>query len=68
MGEQVTALIQWQAGERQWTLDEVKQFCLKFLASYKIPKELIDIDQFQYTSSGKIARKVMKDNVERVIL
>ncbi|MEJ9220609.1 AMP-binding protein [Paenibacillus glucanolyticus] len=67
-GEQVTALIQWQAGERQWTLDEVKQFCLKFLASYKIPKELIDIDRFQYTSSGKIARKVMKDNVERVIL
>lgn len=67
-GEQVTALIQWRAGEREWTLDEVKQFCLKHLAGYKVPKELICINRFQYTSSGKIARKRMKDDAERVII
>lgn len=66
-GEQVTAIIQWR-DEQQWTLEEVKQYCLEHLASYKTPKELITVDKFIYTSSGKVARQLMKDYTKRVML
>ncbi|WP_018750628.1 class I adenylate-forming enzyme family protein [Paenibacillus sanguinis] len=57
-GEQVTAIIQWRKGLR-WSLEDIKAYCLQRLASYKIPKELIAVNRFSYTSSGKIARRQM---------
>ncbi|MDQ0195265.1 class I adenylate-forming enzyme family protein [Paenibacillus wynnii] len=61
-GEQVTALIQWN-GEQRISLDEMRNYCRPYLASYKIPKQLIAVERFIYTSSGKIARQLMKDDV-----
>jgi long-chain acyl-CoA synthetase len=66
-GEQVTAMIQWRS-EQRLTLEEVKQFCRGHLAPYKTPKELVTVDKFFYTSSGKVAREVMKDYAQRVTL
>lgn len=62
-GEQVTALIQWN-GEERLSLDEIKNYCRLYLASYKAPKQLITVERFIYTSSGKIARQRMKDDVK----
>jgi long-chain acyl-CoA synthetase len=61
-GEQVTALIRWN-GEQRLSLDEIRNYCRDYLASYKLPKQLITVEQFIYTSSGKIARQRMKDDV-----
>lgn len=58
-GEQVTLLIQWQGRERL-TLDEIRKYCRPYLASYKLPKKLINVEEFSYTGSGKIARQLMK--------
>ncbi|MBB6735561.1 class I adenylate-forming enzyme family protein [Cohnella zeiphila] len=66
-GEQVTAIIQWRS-EQQLTLEEVKRFCMGRLASYKMPKELITVDKFFYTNSGKVARQFMKAYAERAML
>lgn len=58
-GEQVTLLIQWQ-GQERLTLDEIRKYCRPYLASYKLPKQLISVEEFSYTGSGKIARQLMK--------
>lgn len=63
-GEQVTALVKW-SGQRHLTIDEVKNYCRQSLASYKAPKQIHTVDQFIYTSSGKIARQAMKDYTKR---
>lgn len=61
-GEQVTSLIEW-SGNQRLNLDEVRNYCRPYLASYKLPKQLITVEQFIYTSSGKIARQFMKNCV-----
>ncbi|QAY65829.1 class I adenylate-forming enzyme family protein [Paenibacillus protaetiae] len=66
-GEQVTAIIQWRDGQPS-ALEEVKRFCANRLPGYKTPKELITVDEFIYTNSGKVARRIMIDHMKRVIL
>ncbi|MGV2881725.1 AMP-binding protein [Paenibacillus sonchi] len=58
-GEQVTALIEWN-GEQRLSLDEIRNYCRPYLASFKAPKQLVTVERFIYTSSGKIARQEMK--------
>lgn len=62
-GEQVTAVVKWSGLERL-TIEEIKHFCRQHLASYKAPKQLVTVDQFIYTSSGKIARQTMRDFIK----
>lgn len=60
--EQVTALVKWKEQETV-SLEEIKRYCRKHLASYKAPRRLIAVDRFIYTGSGKIARKAMKESI-----
>lgn len=66
-GERVTALIKWE-GQQHLSIEEVKEYCRDYLASYKVPKQLIAVDNFIYTSSGKLARQAMKDYIEKVMV
>lgn len=66
-GEQVTALVQW-SGEENLSIEEIKNHCRRYLASYKAPKQLITVDQFIYTSSGKVARHAMKEYMKEVMI
>ena len=66
-GEQVTALVKWN-GQQRLSIEEIKNYCRLHLASYKAPKQLITVDQFIYTSSGKVARQAMKDYTKRVMI
>lgn len=65
-GEQITAVVKWR-GQQRLSIDDMKQYCRQHTASYKAPKRLITMDEFIYTSSGKIARHAMADYVKRVI-
>lgn len=65
-GDMVTVLVKWTGPDRL-SIEEIKQYCRQHLASYKAPKQLITIDEFCYTSSGKLARQAMKDYMKRVI-
>ncbi|MEK4140597.1 MULTISPECIES: AMP-binding protein [Paenibacillus] len=66
-GEQLIALVKW-SGEQHLSVDEIKNYCRQYLASYKAPKQLLTLDEFIYTSSGKIARQAMKDYVKRAMV
>ncbi|MEK4327870.1 AMP-binding protein [Paenibacillus sp. FSL R7-0297] len=61
-GEQVTALIEWN-GELRLSPDQLRDYCRLYLAGYKVPQQFITVGRFIYTSSGKIARQRMKDDV-----
>lgn len=66
-GERLIALVKWNKDERL-SIDEIKRHCRPYLASYKAPKQLLDIEDFIYTSSGKIARQAMRDYVKRAMI
>jgi long-chain acyl-CoA synthetase len=66
-GEKVIALVKWR-GENCLSAALIKAFCRQHLASYKSPKQLITVDKFIYTSSGKMAREAMKDYARRVMI
>lgn len=57
-GERPVAMVRGRA-----TKQELKRFCLQQLSSYKIPKEWYFVDEIPYTSSGKIAREVVRDRI-----
>ncbi|MDR9853988.1 AMP-binding protein [Paenibacillus sp. VCA1] len=65
-GERVTVLVKW-SGRQRMSIDEIKSFCRRHLAAYKAPKQLITVERFMYTGSGKIARQAMKDYAKRVM-
>lgn len=44
---------------------ELKKHCRKVLASYKIPRKWLFVDEMPYTTSGKIARGVLLKQIER---
>ncbi|WP_379148285.1 AMP-binding protein [Paenibacillus sp. sgz500992] len=66
-GEQVTALVKW-SGQTRLSVEQIKDYCCRQIANYKAPKQLITVEQFIYTSSGKIARQAMKDYAKRWML
>ncbi|MCI4137561.1 AMP-binding protein [Bacillus vallismortis] len=59
-GEKPVAFIKWNT-KQTLTLQEVKDYCGRYLASFKKPREIIHVDSFPYTSSGKIARQQLID-------
>ncbi|WP_242235395.1 acyl-CoA synthetase [Bacillus cereus group sp. BfR-BA-01316] len=58
-GEKPVAIVKGSATKQQ-----LKSFCLQRLSSFKIPKEWCFVDEIPYTSSGKIARIVVKSIIE----
>lgn len=66
-GERLIALVKWN-GEQRLSIEEIKNYSRQYLASYKAPKQLLAVDEFIYTSSGKIARHAMKDYVKRAMV
>jgi len=65
-GDQITALVKW-TGQQRLSIEDLKHYCGQHTASYKAPKRIITVNEFIYTSSGKIARHAMADYVKRVI-
>ncbi len=58
-GQKVVAFVTC-AGGREPVMDEVNAYIAKFLPKYKCPKEWIQLHEFPYTGSGKIARKKLQ--------
>ncbi|UOR10864.1 AMP-binding protein [Halobacillus amylolyticus] len=63
-GEKVIAFVTRTEGEPLF-IDDVKGHLTKLLPKYKCPKEWIELNEFPYTSSGKIARKELLMPVRR---
>ena len=58
-GETPRAIIRLKAGEVA-TEQEIKKFCLKRLANYKVPREVIFADSLPRTADGKIDKESLR--------
>ena len=63
-GEEVQAFVVLKEGSSV-TVDELKQFCEKRLAKYKIPKVIEFLDELPKNTTGKILRRSLKDHVKQ---
>ena len=59
-GEIVRAVISLKVGKMA-AEEEIKQFCRKHMADYKIPKQVIFIDSLPKTASGKIRKEDLRN-------
>lgn len=61
-GEKVIAVVSVKENSPMHE-DRLLNYCKKFLPNYKCPKQLVVVKEFPYTSSGKIARSELKDEL-----
>ena len=59
MGEQVKAFIVLREGEKG-SDEEIREFCGKYLADFKVPKYVESIDQLPRNPAGKIMKKALR--------
>lgn len=59
-GEVIRAVISLKKGETA-TEQEIKQFCLENLASFKVPRQVIFMDALPKTDDGRIKKEALKD-------
>ncbi len=52
-GERVVAVVELRAGT-ELTLDELRQHCRRYLAGYKLPRELLCVDHVERGPNGKV--------------
>ncbi|MBA7530234.1 3-[(3aS,4S,7aS)-7a-methyl-1,5-dioxo-octahydro-1H-inden-4-yl]propanoyl:CoA ligase [subsurface metagenome] len=55
----VRAVISLKEGEVT-TEEEIKRFCRKHMADYKVPKQVIFIDSLPKTATGKIRKEDLR--------
>ncbi|MEY2989119.1 MAG: hypothetical protein RLZZ163_35, partial [Actinomycetota bacterium] len=62
-GQHVTAMFTVQSGA-QVTTEAVLEHCRSRMASYKKPKDVRIVESFPLNSTGKIAKKVLREQLE----
>jgi len=61
-GEQVASWIQLKKGEHA-TVEEIREFCKKDLAHFKIPKYIHIVEKFPMTVTGKLQKFKMREKM-----
>ena len=64
MGEVGRAYVRLRPG-RQATSDELIAHCRERLANFKVPREVVFVDDLPKTASGKVRRVELKEFTER---
>lgn len=62
LGDKPVACVLPRAGH-SITLTELREYCQDKIASYKIPREMVIVDGFPLTTTGKVQRGVLRDQV-----
>ncbi|MDO5700567.1 MAG: AMP-binding protein [Bowdeniella nasicola] len=64
-GENVVAVMQMDpnAPSPEPNVDQVREFCDRFLARYKLPKKVVLVDSVPRNSSGKLDKRTIRDMV-----
>ena len=65
-GEEIIAFIKLKDGSTL-TEDEIKQYCRGKLASNKIPKYIIFVEQYPVTDTGKVSKLKLKDLASKIV-
>lgn len=59
-GQKPVAFIKWKETAQHRSFNALKRYCRSELPLYKCPRTFYEVDEFPYTSSGKIARKELE--------
>ncbi|ANI93844.1 fatty acyl-CoA synthetase [Dietzia timorensis] len=59
--EQVTAFVVVKDGAAEPTEDEIVEFAAQSIASFKVPKQVIFVPQLPRNQSGKLLKRVLRD-------
>ena len=62
-GQRLRAFVVLESGKNA-TEDDLKDYVKKNLARYKVPREIVFIDELPRNSTGKILKRVLKDQEE----
>ena len=65
-GEEVAAFIQLKDGESA-TEEEIKEFCKKNIARYKVPKYIFFTNEWPMTASGKIQKFKLREIAKKLL-
>ena len=60
-GEELCAWIKLKSNDEITKVDEIKEFCKKKLAHFKVPKYILIVDEFPTTVTGKIQKFKMRE-------
>lgn len=63
-GERVVAVMALDAGVPEPSVEDVREFCARHLARYKLPKRVIVVDAVPRNSSGKLDKRSIRSMVE----
>ena len=63
-GERVVALILPAEGQKP-TQDDIIGHCRQFIAGYKVPKEVRLVEAFPMTATGKVLKRVVRDELAK---
>ncbi len=63
-GERVVALIM-SADAHKPSQDEIINHCRQYIAGYKVPKEVRLVDAFPMTATGKVLKRVVRDELAK---
>ncbi|MFC0247033.1 MULTISPECIES: AMP-binding protein [Citricoccus] len=66
LGEVPVAIVELEASDSA-TAEEIIEFCRGRLASFKVPVDVIFVDAWPMTPTGKIARSILKDSVRSIV-
>ncbi|RWS24609.1 AMP-binding protein-like protein [Leptotrombidium deliense] len=61
LGEEVCAWIILRDSSKRLEKDEVRQFCSAKLAYFKIPRQIMIVEEFPMTKSGKVQKFKMSE-------
>lgn len=62
-GERIVAVLQPQAGHQVPDIDELRVFCGQRLARYKLPKDLVTVEEVPRNGSGKLDKVAIRELV-----
>lgn len=61
-GEDVVAVVTLEPGAKRPSLEDVRVFCKKSLAAYKVPRDMVVVDELPRSLLGKVMRKQVRQS------
>lgn len=65
-GQKPVAFIKWKKGAKAESFRSLKRYLKTELPLHKIPRKFYEVEQFPYTTSGKIARNKLEQLIKEV--
>jgi acyl-CoA synthetase (AMP-forming)/AMP-acid ligase II len=62
-GERLRACVILKAGERT-SSEEIQSFCRRSLADYKVPRDIVTVEELPRNANGKVLKRILRDSFQ----